>query len=107
MLLVRCLLRPTIDSSINCGSINLTAILRCKPSFAKFSRSFREVFVVFGRFEKFSDVFGPVRMRSDAFGHIRMQLDAFRCVGWRLDISGNFRIFTKFSDDFDNCWSFF
>ena len=58
--------------------------------------SFREIFVVFGRFSKFSDVFGPVRMRSDMFGSIRMHRDALRCIKMQSDIFGNFRIFLIF-----------
>ena len=61
------------------------------------------VFIRFLFFWTFLKVFGRVRTCSDAFGHIRMRSDAFRCVGRRLDTSGNFRIFEKKSDDFDDC----
>ena len=46
-------------------------------------------------------------MCSDAFGCVQMQPDAFRCAGMRSDTSENFRIFSIFSNDFGECWSFF
>ncbi len=67
-----------------------------KPSrkfFAKFSRNFRNFFVIFSSFSKFSDLLGPVRTCSDAFGCIRMHLDAFGCVRMRSDTSRKFRKF--------------
>ena len=53
-------------------------------TFAKFSRSFREVFAkfsqVFRSFRRFGDVLGPVRTYSDAFGHVRIRSEAFGSV---------------------------
>ncbi len=48
--------------------------------------------------------FEQVQTCSDAFGCVRMQSDAFRCVGKRFDTSGNFRIFSIFSDDLGDFW---
>ena len=78
--------------------INLTA---CPRSYPLVRASFREIFVIFGRFSKFSDVFGPVRICSDMFGPIRMHWDALRCIKMRSDSFGNFRIFLNFWSRWD------
>ena len=79
-------------SSLHCrlgGWANATSE-KLAPSIAKFSRSFRELFLVF----EFC------RTRSDAFGHVRMRSDAIGCISVRWDAFGHFRKFSYFSEFF-------
>ena len=93
-------LRPAASigkSGLADGDI-VTAVTRHPRSYPLVRASFREIFVLFGRFSKFSDMFGPVRMRSDMFGSIRTHPDALRCIKRQSDIFGNFRFFFDFLD---------
>ena len=59
-------------------------------TFAKFSRSFREVFA---KFSRFSQVFLGFRTCSDLLGRVRMRSDASGCIWMRSDTFGKFPIF--------------
>ena len=72
--------------------------------FAKFSRSFCEVFEVFANFRRSSEVLGQVWTCLDLFGCIGMRLDAF---GYSLGISEKLDLFLDFWLHFWMFLSFF